>query len=128
MGGLWSSATALYLAGALTLLIGGSSASANFPHPTGLHRAATATLTYDLNENLRYDGSRAFDYDEENRLTRVTVTNAFKTETLYDGLGRRRIRYDYTWAGSWIESNEPRFIINRIIVIQERDSNNVVLA
>ncbi|MBI4664122.1 MAG: RHS repeat protein [Verrucomicrobia bacterium] len=36
-------------------------------------------------------------YDDENRLSRVTVTNAWKTEFVYDGLGRRRVRAEYLW-------------------------------
>jgi len=32
---------------------------------------------------------RAFDYDDENQLIRVTVTNVFKSEFTYDGLRRR---------------------------------------
>src|SRR5258706_14037724 len=87
----------------------------------------TTTLTYDLNGTLRFDGTRAFDYDEENRLTRVTVTNAFKAEWVYDGLSRRGIKREYTWQGSWVKTNEVRLIFDGNLVIQERDTNNIVL-
>src|SRR5579862_5119920 len=37
---------------------------------------ATVTCAYDLNGNLTSDGSRGFDYDDENQLIRITVTRA----------------------------------------------------
>src|SRR5205807_9464002 len=51
---------------------------------------ANAYYAYDLNGNLVSDGLRAFDYDDENQLIRVTVTNVFKSEFTYDGKHRRR--------------------------------------
>jgi YD repeat-containing protein len=42
----------------------------------------------------------AYDYDDADRLTRITVTNAWKTEFTYDGLSRRRIMKQYGWQGS----------------------------
>src|SRR5439155_859179 len=77
-----------------------------------LARADTNTATaylpdvvyfaYDLNGNLLSDGQRAFDYDDENELIRVTVTNRWKSEFTYDGGMRRRIRKEYGWQfGSW---------------------------
>src|SRR5437867_2787090 len=65
--------------------------------------------------------------DAAKRLPRVTVTNAFKTEWIYDGMSRRRTRKDYTWSGSWAPTNEIHFIFDRNLVIQERDTNNIVL-
>src|SRR5207248_2012591 len=52
---------------------------------------------------------------------------AFRAEWVYDGLGRRRIRRDYSWVGSWLKTNELRFIFDGALVIQERDANNAVL-
>ena len=37
--------------------------------------AGTNSYSYDLNGNLLSDGQRGFDYDDENQLIRVTVTN-----------------------------------------------------
>ena len=57
---------------------------------------STVTCTYDLNGNLTSDGTRAFAYDDENQLIRVTVTNSWKTEFAYDGKLRRRV---LSWVG-----------------------------
>ena len=60
---------------------------------------ATVSCTYDSNGNLTSDGRRTFVYDDENQLTRVTVTNAgglTLSEFVYDGLFRRRVRKEYS--------------------------------
>jgi len=89
---------------------------------------ATVTYTYDLNGNLLSDGTRAFDYDDENELIRVTVTNAWKSEFTYDGKLRRRIRYESTWNGSaWVTNTIVRYVYDGNVVIQERDGNNLPL-
>ena len=81
---------------------------------------------YDLNGNLRTNGNQVLDFDDENQLIRVTVTNAWKDEFTYDGKFRRRIEKDFTWSGSaWTETNEIRFIYDGNSVIEERNSNNV---
>src|SRR5260221_10647549 len=51
---------------------------------------ATNSFVYDLNGNLVSDGTRAFDYDDENQLIRVMVPDAWKSEFVYDGKMRRR--------------------------------------
>jgi RHS repeat-associated protein len=95
-----------------------SSATANLP--------STVSYTYDLNGNLSYDGNRAFDYDDENQLIRVAVTNNWKSEFTYDGTMRRRIRKEFLWQnGGWALSNEVHYIYDGKLVIQERDGNNV---
>jgi RHS repeat-associated protein len=87
---------------------------------------ASATYQYDLNGNLTGDGLRAFFYDAENQLTNVSVAGAWKSEFVYDGFGRRRITKDYTWqSGAWVRTNETRYVYDRMLVLQERDSNNV---
>ena len=87
---------------------------------------ATNTFTYDLNGNLLSDGTRALDYDDENQLIRITVTNAWKSEFAYDGKMRRRIRREYTWnSGSWLLNAEVHYIYDGNLVIQERDANNL---
>jgi len=57
---------------------------------------ATTPFAYDLNGNLTSDGKRGFDYDDENQLVRVTVTNAFRKEFIYDGANRLRIRREFS--------------------------------
>jgi len=87
---------------------------------------STVTYTYDLNGNLTYDGNRALDYDDENQLIRVTVTNNWKSEFTYDATMRRRIRKEFLWQnGGWSVSNEVHYVYDSNLVIQERDGNNV---
>lgn len=56
--------------------------------------------SYNANGNLTAHGNRSFAYDEENRLTTVTVNNtatrSSRSEFVYDALGRRRIAKEYT--------------------------------
>jgi len=47
------------------------------------------TFTNDLNGNLISDGLRWFEYYFDNQLTAVTISNAWRTEFAYDGLGWR---------------------------------------
>jgi RHS repeat-associated protein len=89
---------------------------------------ATVNFGYDSNGNLLTDGKRGFDYDDENQLIRVTVTNSWKTEFTYDGQQRRRIRKEFSWqSGAWAQTAEVRYLYDGNIVIQERDANNVPL-
>src|SRR5206468_1696243 len=82
------------------------------------------TLAFDLNGNLTNDGARTFFFDAEDQLTNITFAGAWKTEFVYDGLGRRRIERDYGWqSNQWVKTNETRFIYDRMLVVQERDSN-----
>ncbi len=55
---------------------------------------STVSYSYDLDGNLLNDGTRYFSYDDENQLTSVTVSNAWRSEFVYDGNMRRRIRRD----------------------------------
>ena len=87
---------------------------------------ASATYEYDLNGNMLSDGRRGFEYDDENQLIKVTVTNAWKSEFSYDGKMRRRIRKEYGWnGGAWVKTNEVRYVYDGNLVIQERDANNL---
>ncbi len=86
---------------------------------------ATNTYAYDLNGNLTSDGTRGFDYDDENQLICVTVTNKWKSEFTYDGKMRRRIRKEFTWTSTWVQTNEVRYVYDGNLVIQERDANNL---
>src|SRR5437667_1041936 len=87
----------------------------------------TVVLLYDSNGNLTNDGIRSFSYDSENRLTTNWVASAWKSEFVYDGLGRRKIERDYGWVGSWSKTNELHFTYDGWLLIQVRDANNNVL-
>jgi RHS repeat-associated protein len=92
-----------------------------------LNLPATVSLQYDANGNLTNDGTRSFVFDAENHLTNVNTAGAWKTEFVYDGLGRERIARDYTWqGGNWVKTNETRFVCDGVLAIQERNSNNAV--
>jgi len=83
------------------------------------------TFLYDLNGNLRTNGTRVFDYDDENQLTRITEPSAWKSEFVYDGKMRLRISREYTWqAGAWLQTNETRRVYDGMLVLQERNSLN----
>ena len=86
----------------------------------------TNSYSYDLNGNLLYDGNRGFAYDDENQLIRVTVTNQWKMEFVYDGKLRRRISKDFTWSGgAWLQTNEVHYVYDGNLVVQERNTNNL---
>ena len=72
----------------------------------------TNIFVYDSNGNLRTNGTRIFDYDDENQLIAITEPGQWKSEFAYDGLMRRRVKKESTWsnhsssAGSGNDSNE----------------------
>jgi RHS repeat-associated protein len=87
---------------------------------------ATNTFLYDLNGNLRTNGTRTFEYDDENQLTRITEPSAWKAEFTYDGKLRRRIEKNYRWTGAaWLQTNEVRFVYDGNLVIQDRSEFNL---
>jgi RHS repeat-associated protein len=93
---------------------------------TGRASEYRTKYSYDQNGNLLSDGTRSFTYDDENQLTNVWVTNAWRSDFVYDGKMRRRIRREYTWSfGAWLQTNEVRYIYDGNLVIQERDANNL---
>jgi RHS repeat-associated protein len=84
------------------------------------------TFLYDQNGNLRTNGTRIFEYDDENQLTRITEPNAWKSEFVYDGKMKMRVSKDYVWqGGAWVQTNEVRRVYDGMLVIQERDSLNL---
>jgi RHS repeat-associated protein len=85
---------------------------------------ATVNYTYDANGNLTSDGRQGYDYDDANQLMRITVTNQWKSEFVYDGAGRRRVRKEYTWSGAWTLSTETRYVYDGMLVMQERNASN----
>ena len=86
---------------------------------------ATNAYFYDLNGNMITNGTRVLDYDDENQLIRITEPSKWKSEFAYDGKMRRRIRKEYTWSGSWVLTNEVRYVYDGNLVVQERDANNL---
>ncbi len=87
------------------------------------------SLTWDSNGNLTSDGTRFFAYNPENRLLTNWVASAWKTEFVYDGLGRRRIARDYSWSSAirdWQLTNETHYVYDGWLLVQERDSNNAI--
>jgi RHS repeat-associated protein len=89
---------------------------------------ATINFQYDGNGNLTNDGRRVFEYDYENQLTNVYVASAWKSVFQYDAFGRRRVRKEYGWQSSaWVLTNEVRYVYDGMLVVQERDANNLAL-
>jgi RHS repeat-associated protein len=92
-----------------------------------LNLPTSVSLSFDSNGNVTNDGTRTFGYDSENQLTNVAVAGQWQSAFVYDGKMLRRIERDYSWnSSSWLETNEIHFIYDGNVVIQERNSNNVV--
>ena len=80
----------------------------------------TVNLRYDANGNLIWDGLIAYGYDPANELTSATVTNCWRTQYQYDGLGRRRVRTDYAWLGrAWVPTNGVRYVYDGLAVLHK---------
>ena len=90
----------------------------------------SVTYSYDGNGNLTSDGRRSFEYDYENQLTNVYVASAWKSAFRYDAFGRKRVQKEYKWdagTSSWVKTNEVRYVYDGMLVVQERDANNIAL-
>jgi RHS repeat-associated protein len=86
---------------------------------------ATVSYTYDPNGNLTSDGARGYDYDNADRLARITATNQWKSEFVYDAFGRRIVRKEFVWQSStWSQTDEVRYVWLGMSVLQERDAAN----
>jgi RHS repeat-associated protein len=87
---------------------------------------SSVNCLYDLNGNMVTNGTRIFDYDDENQLVRITEPGSWKSEFSYDGMMRRRIRKEFTWqSSSWVQTNELRYNYDGMLVVQERDGDNL---
>jgi RHS repeat-associated protein len=86
----------------------------------------SVTLAYDSNGNLRTNGTRLYDYDDENQLISTWVIGASSNSFAYDGKLRLRISRDYEWRnGGWVLTNEVRRVYDHNLVIQERNEFNI---
>jgi RHS repeat-associated protein len=102
----------------------GNQASANIT----VNLPAGLSYQYDSRGNLTSDGLRTFAYDAENQLTNVYVPGQWRSDFVYDGLMRRRIRREYAWqSGAWSLQTEIHYVYDGRLVIQERDANSVPL-
>jgi len=87
-----------------------------------LNQLTSGGCVYDLNGNLRTNGSMVLEYDAENQLTNVFVAGIWRTELFYDFAGRLKWRREYTWNGSaWGLSLARRYIYDGMLVVQERN-------
>ncbi len=61
-------------------------------------------------------------------MTNVFVAGAWRSDFVYDGLGRRRITRDYAWqSGTWgSPTNEIHYIYDGNLVLQERNGSDTV--
>jgi RHS repeat-associated protein len=89
-------------------------------HTISVNLPAYLSYQYDLNGNLLTDGRRHFTYDDENQLTQVVVTNLTKSEFVYDGKMRRRVRKESVWSGQWQQVLEVHYLYDGNLVVQER--------
>jgi YD repeat-containing protein len=91
------------------------------------------SLTFDSNGNLTAWSTQShnYEYDDENQLTKVYVPSSWKTEFVYDGRMRLRVKKEFTWLGApyntWSATGETRYVYDGMRVIQERNSSNAPL-
>ncbi len=93
---------------------------------------ATVTFNHDVKGNLTNDGRLILTYDDENQLVAVIVTNSAtdstRSEFVYDGLFRRRIRREFKWqGGTLVPTEEVRYVYDGRLPIQERSGSNIPL-
>ncbi len=87
----------------------------------------SVNLSYDKNGNLLNDGLKSYTYDDADELASVSEAGLWRSEFVYDALGRRRIKKDYSWSASgWAETNETRYVYEGRTILQERDNANTV--
>jgi len=87
---------------------------------------STLNIASDANGNMTTNGTRLFEYDDENQLTRITEPGAWMTANVYDGKLRRRIERNHEWRnGAWVQTSETRFVYDGNVILQERDQFNL---
>ena len=124
--GSFARAGVTLLNGANTFVASASGGSRSDSQSVTVSLPSALTYTYDAYTGaLTSDGSRTFVYNDENLLTNVTVATQWKTDFVYDGKMRLRIRREFKANGaSWTQTNEVRYVYDGNLVIQERDLNN----
>jgi RHS repeat-associated protein len=86
---------------------------------------SNAIFQYDGNGNLTNDGWRSFVYDDENQLIQVSVPTQWMSQFVYDGKMRRRARTEFRYQnGTWVQTNQVRYVYDGNLVVQERTTNN----
>lgn len=84
---------------------------------------ASRTLTYDLNGNITFDGTRIFEWDAANRCVAISE-GSHRTETSYDGFGREARRVEKEHG---VTTSTRQFLWCGLERVEERDgSNNVI--
>ena len=82
---------------------------------------AAVAFAYDANGNMTTNGTRVFEYDDENQLIRITEPNAWRSVFSYDGKLRRRERRESVWDGARFVTNLlVRYVYDGNLVLQER--------
>lgn len=81
------------------------------------------TPNYDSNGNMLADGNRSLEWDQENRLIRVTYPNGNKSEFTYDGLSRRVETREYQ-SGSLVSTT--RYLYDGLLPVAELNASNAV--
>ena len=91
-------------------------------------RSGTYTVAGTTSTNGATSVRLCINGDDENQLISVWVTNVWRSDFVYDGKFRRRIRREYSWSPgitNWLQTSEVRYIYDGDVVIQERDVNNL---
>jgi RHS repeat-associated protein len=83
-------------------------------------------FAWNLNGDLVNDGDKYYVYDDENRMIYVEYPSTWAQVFQYDALSRRRVRQDWVFRnGNWIKESETRYIYDGLMVIQERNQDNL---
>jgi RHS repeat-associated protein len=97
---------------------------------------ATQSFSYDFDGNLTFDGIWHYEWDGENRLKAVTMTNLvgvpnpqrFRLELGYDWLGRRLAKTVKTWTGTeFANPVTTRFVYDGWRLLAQLDADNSVV-
>lgn len=74
-------------------------------------------------------GQTSYAYDDASRLIGITTPGGSKWQFVYDGFSRLRISRSWKWVGgAWVQDSEKRRVYLGKDVVQERDSQNNVVA
>ncbi len=74
-------------------------------------------------------GETRYSYDDASRLIGIETPGSSKWQFVYDGASRLRISRSWLWQnGQWVQNSEKRRVYLGMDVLQERDSQNNVIA